>query len=96
MEGENRVPGRGGLRQELAICVQAIEAIDGDALTPGVLGAAAEAIMQGFGKEEMKRLRATMGKWGIVNTVRKTCPNCGKVWDATVNTTNFFASALAS
>lgn len=96
IEGENQVPGRGGLRQELAICTQAIEAVDGDAMTPGVLGSAAAVIMQQFGKEEMKRLRAAMGKWGIANTVRKCCPNCGKVWDATVNTTNFFVSALVS
>jgi hypothetical protein len=49
----------------------------------------------------MKRVQKNLGKiyseidkYGISRKVEKHCPECGKVWQADLNTSNFFVSAL--
>jgi len=44
--------------------------------------------------EDIAQIGNILQNLGIEKTVEKVCNNCGKVWEATVNTSNFFASGL--
>jgi predicted RNA-binding Zn-ribbon protein involved in translation (DUF1610 family) len=37
-----------------------------------------------------------INKYGMDNTIEKNCTSCGRVWRSTINTSNFFGSALLS
>ena len=45
---------------------------------------------------DFKQISKVMQRYGLKQTIEKTCCNCGKVWNATINTSNFFASGLQS
>jgi hypothetical protein len=45
---------------------------------------------------DLRGIYEPIKKYGIASTVEKRCYNCGKVWEASVNTTNFFVSGLPS
>ena len=48
--------------------------------------------------QNTKQVFDAIGKWingyGMDPSVSKTCPECGKVWDAQIHSSNFFVSAL--
>ena len=44
---------------------------------------------------DLKGIYEPIKKYGLQSTVEKRCYECGKVWEASVNTTNFFVSGLA-
>jgi len=96
MQAEARLPGKASLRQQMEIYAIAVERIEQEQLTPGVLGSYAQTMIHAMSKQDLTRLGNEMQKWGMRNTVRKACPSCGKVWEPTVATSNFFVSALAS
>ena len=95
ISAEAQSPGS-ALRQQMVIYELAVETIGEETYTPGVLSTYAHAVVGGMSRADMRKLGDIMSRYGIRNTVKKTCPKCGKVWDATVATSNFFASALAS
>lgn len=86
------------VRRQFAIYIEATRRVNGEEISarwrgeygmftfekmkvgPGGLGE--------FGREMMH--------YGMKSTIPKTCPSCGKRWEAEVNTSNFFASALPS
>jgi len=41
-----------------------------------------------------KKIIQNINTFGVISTVRKNCPNCGKEWLAHISTSNFFVSAL--
>lgn len=45
---------------------------------------------------DFRQITKAMKRYGIKQTIEKTCFHCGKIWDATINTSNFFASGLQS
>jgi hypothetical protein len=45
---------------------------------------------------DLKAIYEPIKKYGLQSTVEKRCYECGKVWEASVNTTNFFVSGLPS
>jgi hypothetical protein len=47
-------------------------------------------------KKDIGALSDEINKYGIIRKVKKTCKKCGKVWEPTPNTSNFFASAPLS
>lgn len=44
--------------------------------------------------EDLGKIGETMQKYGLKRTVKRECNNCGKVWEANINTSNFFVSGL--
>lgn len=53
-------------------------------------------IFENLNQSDMRSIYEPIKKYGLQSTVEKRCYECGKVWEATVNTSNFFVSGLAS
>lgn len=89
----------GGLRQQFAFYVDSLLQINGEEVDQKTRAQWGMYIFENLrtGKQgPLAQVGREMRRYGMDQTIQKTCPSCGKVWWADVDTSNFFGSALRS
>lgn len=85
----------GNLRHQIETYSQALLSLNGEPVSAG-MGPAWGTVLFSRSREAMIAVAERLKPWGIDPRVRKVCGHCGKSWEESVSTSNFFASALAS
>jgi len=86
------------MRRQFAIYIEATRKVNGEEVSAkwrGEYGMFTFEKMK-VGPGGLGKIGREMERYGMKDTIPKTCPSCGKKWEAEVNTSNFFASALPS
>lgn len=89
----------GAVRQQFAFYVDSLKQINGEEIDQKTRSQWGMYIFENLraGKHgPLAQISENVRRYGMENSIQKTCPNCGKVWQAPVDTSNFFGSALQS
>jgi hypothetical protein len=81
-------------RTQFGIYVEALEMVNGSATDAKWKNNFGMLLFENM--KEFVKLNKTMSEYGMKSVIEKRCIKCGKLWNAEVNTTNFFESALRS
>lgn len=95
MAAERRIGHADSTRLQHAIYAEALKTVNGrevDKRWKSQFGTLMFERMSSF--QDMRRIGDEVQRYGLDQRVEKHCPQCGKVWKADVDTSNFFASAL--
>lgn len=85
------------IRQQFSIYAEALETVNGKPINAAWRSTYGPKIFERMNvRDDLPRLGRLMSDPGLSPTVPKRCPKCGKVWNAKVNTSGFFESALRS
>ena len=98
MKAEARLGHSDTIRTQFNIYAEAIEKVNGqeaDAKWKNRYGMLLFENMRNF-RTDFKKIDSSMSKYGMKMQIEKQCPKCGKQWEAEVNTSSFFESALRS
>ena len=55
-----------------------------------------DILIKNTGVKDLTQIGKALQEYGLKKTVERSCFNCGKVWEAAINTSNFFVSGLQS
>lgn len=86
----------GGLRFQIALYKNCLLSVNGKAVSPKFKAEWGIYVFERMDTSDLKAIYEPIKKYGYQSTVEKRCYDCGKVWEATVNTSNFFVSGLQS
>jgi DNA-directed RNA polymerase subunit RPC12/RpoP len=86
----------GGARFQMALYKNCLVKKNGDPIDAKFRAEWGIYIFEQMDIRDLRALYAPIQKYGIQSTVEKRCMDCGKVWEAPINTTNFFVSGLQS
>lgn len=91
-----KVGRRDTIRLQLAIYAEALTQVNGEDVDAGWRSRQATWMFENLPsvKKDANEISNKMMQYGMETEVLKTCAYCGKEWQATVNTANFFASGL--
>jgi ribosomal protein S27AE len=86
------------IRLQFAMFVQAITHVNGEPVKSSWKSTVGMMFFEGIKdvKKDIEPVVNEINSYGVIPNVRKICPKCGKEWDAIINTSNFFDSALQS
>lgn len=95
---EGKVGNRDSVKLQLAIYVEALEKVNGEAVDNKYRTSFGMYIFGNIRavKKDLGYLADQINQYGLDRTVQKECRKCGKIWKAFVNTSNFFVSAPLS
>jgi predicted RNA-binding Zn-ribbon protein involved in translation (DUF1610 family) len=87
---------RDEVRLSLAIYAEAMTQLNGEPVDDRTRAQYAMMLLENVKDTRafFNDIRAAIGCYGLETKVRKDCPECGKSWEAQLNTSNFFASGL--
>lgn len=95
MAAERRSSGADQIRRQLAIYVEATDAMNDDEVDQRWRNNVGKPIFEGLRSgRDMVAFTRMVQKYGLQSGVDKNCTRCGKVWRETVDVSSFFASAL--
>lgn len=81
-------------RLQFAIYNQALTGINGSEIDARWKNRYGMKMFEQMIRDDIREIGRLVGKYGLDNVVVKKCPNCGKSFEAVLDTRNFFASAL--
>jgi len=92
---EGRVGARDFVKLQIAIYVEALKKVNGEAVDNKFRSSFGMHIFGNMNavKRDLGVLADNINRYGIDRGVQKECRMCGKVWKATLNTSNFFDGA---
>lgn len=82
------------IRRQCAIYTEALIQINGEDISAADKVLSGMKIFTSLNKTDMRRLGIEVSKYGLGNTISKTCTKCHKTWECSIDTSNFFASAV--
>lgn len=92
----NKVGSKDEIRLQLAIYVEALIKVNDTEIDKKFKSSFGMIIFENMERNDIQNLTALTEKYGLNQKVRKICNKCGKEWDVSLNTANFFGSALLS
>lgn len=72
-------------------CIEEINSVHVDKTWKFTFG---KILMEELFPEDLFKIGKEVQKYGLVKKIQRECMNCGKVWEAPINTDNFFVSGL--
>lgn len=86
----------GGLEFQIVLYKNCLEKVNGEIATSKFQAEWGTYVFHQMDTDDLKAIFEPIKQYGMQSAVEKRCMKCGKVWEATVNTTNFFVSGLPS
>jgi hypothetical protein len=96
IKGTSKYPGNKEAKRQFAIYAESLEKINGEEIKIKWQRIWGEFIFREMNIDDLSFIGETLQKYGLQRQIEKVCRYCGKVWDAPVNTSNFFESGLRS
>lgn len=84
------------VKRQFAIYAVALKKINGEEVKIKWKRTWGEFVFSNMDTSDIAVIGSELQKYGIKKTIVRTCRKCGKVWEAPVNTSNFFVSGLQS
>ena len=84
------------MRRQLAIYAEALEKIGDDEVDTPLRNLWGMYIFEKMDVASLNRIGVTIAQYGMSGTVAKVCKECGRKWNAELDTSNFFVSGLRS
>jgi len=96
MNAEIKTGHKNDLKLQFGIYANALKSINGQDVDKKYINMVGTAIFENIEnlENDFKEISYKNSLYGIDTRVEKQCPECSKVWQPKVNTSNFFASAL--
>jgi len=97
INGQGKYGASDETRQQFAYYIEALVSLNDEPVSSKDRNEFGMKVFENMrGKSDIKKLGEMISRYGVVNTIEKTCPKCLKRWKETINTSSFFASALQS
>lgn len=93
-KAESRVGLKNPTKLNFAVLALAIDKVDGREVDDRWRTNLAPVVFEKMAAKDLAKINAEIARYGMSSTLPKVCHECGKEWDAPVNTSGFFASAL--
>ena len=84
------------IKRQFAIYSNALLKINGEDIKVKWKRMWGEYIFDKLDPDDLSIIGKELQKYGMKKTIARTCRECGKIWEAPVNTSNFFVSGLQS
>lgn len=94
IKAEQKVGTKDPGKTQFAIYANAITEINGQSVNDKWKKAHGMNLFERMPVPALSSIGNDVSKYGLSSTIEKTCRKCGKTWQARVNTSNFFESAL--
>ncbi len=94
MAAERKSPGTDRIRQQLAVYVEATDAVNGEPVDARWRNNIGKPVYSRLSGQDLITFGHVMERYGLQTRVLKTCSRCGKAWEEAVDLSSFFGSAL--
>lgn len=94
--GMNKYPEGRDVKQQFFIYATALTKINDQEITLKWRRMWGEFLFKNMDPDDIAIIGKQLLKYGMKKTIKRTCRNCGKVWNSPINTSNFFVSGLQS
>ena len=91
--GRGMQPGQ-EIRVQMKIYIQSLLKVNGKEINKSWTATYGQLLFDELYPDDMAQIGDALQSVGLSKTIDKTCNSCGKVWEASINTSNFFASGL--
>lgn len=93
ISGHNMQEGQ-EVRIQKKIYINALISVNGKAIDRKWTATWGKLLFDNVYPDELSQIGDALQKYGLDKMVERSCYKCGKVWEAPINTSNFFASGL--
>lgn len=95
---ESKVGTSDPIKLQLAVYVESLKTVNGEIIDGKFRNEFGMLILGGIRsiKKDLGKLADEINKFGISKSVKKTCRRCGKEWEISPNTSNFFVTTPLS
>jgi hypothetical protein len=94
--GMQKYSNKKDIKRQFAIYSNCIKKINGEDVKIKWRRMWGEYIFDKMDSDDLSVIGKELQKYGIKKSIKRSCRECGKIWDALVNTSNFFVSGLRS
>jgi len=96
IEAAHKVGYQNGVDIQKEVYIKCIIKVDGKEIDNKIRNKYGSKIIGKLSNKDLNKFGRKINEYGLDNKVDKVCNHCNKQWKATINTTNFFVSALPS
>ena len=82
------------VRVQIKIYINSLISINGKPIEKKWIGTWGKLLFDNIEPRDLKQIGKELQKYGIDKMIERACHKCGKVWEAAINTSNFFALGL--
>lgn len=93
MAGQNMRDGQ-EVRVQMKLYINAMTKVNGNEVDRKWKAIYGMPMFNNMDTLDQAKIGKAMLEYGLKKTVQRECPDCGKIWDSPINTSNFFASGL--
>lgn len=84
------------IRVQINIYIQSIIKVNGQSVERKWGATWGKLLFEELYPSDIEQISNELQKYGLKKEIERICNNCGKVWEAPVNTSNFFVLGLQS